>query len=156
MLKQQVEAELKNAMKNREALRLSVFRMLSTAIHNREIEKRTRVGTGKETPLEDEEILQVIRSEVKKRKDAADAYAEGKRPELAEKEKAEANILLAFLPAELLDEEIERVVAEGIAALGVASEKEFGKLIGWVKQRVGARASGERVAAIVKRKLSAA
>ncbi|MBI4132068.1 MAG: GatB/YqeY domain-containing protein [Candidatus Sungbacteria bacterium] len=155
MLKTQIDAALQQALKSRDALRLSAFRMLSAALHNREIEKRTKAGAGEDVPLTEEEIIQVIRSEVKKRHDAVEAYERGGRPDAAAKERAEADILSALLPAELSDSELLAFVAEGKVAIGAVSLKEFGKLMGWVMQRVGSRASGDRVSAIIKKELGA-
>lgn len=153
MSKDVIEAELKAAMRGGDALRLSVFRMLSAALHNREIEKRTRSGEARDAPLTDEEVMQVVRAEMKKRRDAIEAYERGSRPEAAAKERAEADILSSLLPRELGDEELAAIAAEGKAALGAAAQ-DFGKLVGWVMQRVHGRASGERVSAIVRRTLA--
>lgn len=154
MEKDAIEAELKTAMRGGDALRLSVFRMLSAAIHNREIEKRTRSGEAKDAPLTGEEVVQVVRAELKKRRDAIDAYERGGRSEAAAQERAEAEILSSLLPQELSDGEIEAIAAEGKAALGVTAPQDFGRLMGWVMQRANGRASGERVSAIVKRALA--
>ncbi len=154
MSKDVIEAELKAAMRGGDALRLSVFRMLSAALHNREIEKRTRSGEARDAPLTDEEVMQVVRAEMKKRRDAIEAYERGSRPEAAAKERAEADILSSLLPRELGDEELAAIAAEGKAALGAAVPQDFGKLVGWVMQRVHGRASGERVSAIVRRTLA--
>ncbi|MDP3727337.1 MAG: GatB/YqeY domain-containing protein [bacterium] len=153
MLKEHIDAALKQAMKDGDALRRSVFRMLSAAIHNREIEKRSSSGEAKDMVLGDGEIIPVIRSELKKRRDAAEAYDRAGRTEASAGERAEGEILAALLPAELSDEEIARLAADGKAALGAASPQDFGKLMGWVMQRVGGRASGERVSAAIKREL---
>lgn len=155
MFSEAITAELKRALKEQDALRLSVFRMLSAAIHVKEIEKRTRQGQAKPAALSEEEIMQVIRSELKKRKDAAEAYRRGGRFESADQEQAEADVLATLLPQEIGATELESVVDEGIASLGVNSEKEFGKLMGWVMQRLGGRVSGERVAESIRKKLAA-
>lgn len=144
---------MKEALRAGEELRLSVLRMLSSAIHNKEIEKRARLGGGAVQELSDDEVIQAIRSELKKRKDASQAYAKGGRAEAARKEKAEAEILSAFLPREISDEELDEIVSEAAAALGRVSEKEFGKFMAWVMGRVKGQASGDRVAAAVKKKL---
>lgn len=154
MRKEQIDAELRKAMKEGDVLRRSVFRMLSSAIHNREIEKRPSSGEAPDTALGDEEVISVIRSELKKRRDAADAYDRAGRPEASAEERAEGEILAALLPAELSDDALAALAAEGRAALGATSPKDFGKLMGWVMQRVGGRASGERVSAVVKRELA--
>lgn len=154
MLKDQIDAELRKAMKEGDALRRSVFRMLSSAIHNREIEKRSSPGAATDTALGDAEVIPVIRSELKKRRDAADAYDQAGRPEASAGERAEGEILAAFLPAELSDDALAALAAEGKAALGAVLPDDFGKLMGWVMQRVGGRASGERVSAAVKGELA--
>lgn len=153
MLKEKIESELRQALKAGDQLKLSVFRMLSAALHNKEIEKRTRLGEAREMELTEEETIQVIRSELKKRQDAAEAYERGGRSEAAGRERAEAEVLAAFLPPELSDAELEKIISEGQAALGIASEKEFGKLMGWVMGRIKGQASAERVSAIIKRRL---
>lgn len=155
MLGEHIALELKRALKERHALRLSVFRMLASAVHAKEIEKRTRAGEGKPVPLSDEEVTQVIRSELKKRKDAVEAYRRGGRPAAAAQEQAEAEILTRLLPQELDDDAVEAVVDEGIASLGATSEKDFGKVMGWVMARLKGQASGERVSDLIRKKISA-
>lgn len=154
MLKENINSALRQALRERQELKLSVFRMLSAAVHNKEIEKRTRFGGGPEVSLTDEEIIGVIRAEVKKRHDAAEAYARGGRPDVAEREQSEAAILEAFLPQELSAAELDGLVAEGVATLGVNSPRDFGKVMGWVMERVRGRASGERVAEFVRQRIT--
>ncbi len=133
-------------------MKLSVLRMLASAMHNKEIEKRPRSGQDA-VELDDEEVIVIIRSEMKKRKDAAGAYERGGRAEAAEKEKKEAEILSSFLPQELSSEELDRIAAEGAKILGASSEKDFGKLMAWAMKNVKGQASGERVSAAVRKKL---
>src|SRR3989344_8850577 len=112
-LKQKIDADLKEAMKNKEELRLSVLRMLSSALQNRQIDKRTRLSKGNadgvnleaQAALDDNEVMEVIRSESKKRKDAADGFEKGGRKEMAEKERQEFSILQSYLPEELSGED---------------------------------------------------
>ncbi len=153
MLKEQIESELKQALRSGEALRLSVFRMVSAALHNLEIEKRTKSGETRDAELTDAEATQVLRSELKKRKDAAEAYRAAGRSEAAAQERAEADIIASLLPQELSDEEIALLVQEGMQMLGVTSPKEFGQLMGWAISKIAGRASGERVRARIKREL---
>lgn len=148
-----VHSAQQEALKARDELRLSVFRMLSAAIHNREIEKRTRAGTGGDAALDDAEAAAIIRSELKKRKDAVEAYRSGGRQEQARREEREADVLSGLLPQELSDDELGLIAHEGKEALGVSSAHEFGTLMGWVMGRVKGRASGERVRAIIEREL---
>lgn len=154
MLKERIALEMREAMRKGEALKLSVFRLLAAAVHNREIAERSKSGGGAEVSLGDAETIQVIRAELKKRRDAIEAYDQGGRPEAAAGERAEAEVLSAFLPQELSDAEIAALVAEGRTALGAASPNEFGRLMGWVMARVSGRASGERVGEIVRRALT--
>lgn len=153
MRRETIAENLRAALKQRDALRLSVFRMLSSAIHNREIEERTRRGRSE---LRDEDIAQVLRAELKKRRDAAAAYAAGGRVEAAAQEQAEAEIISSLLPPELSDAELDALVVEGRAAVAAAGHQDFGKIMGWVMARAQGRASGERVSAAVKRCLAGA
>lgn len=154
MLKERIESELKQALKSGDQLKLSVLRMLSTSLHNREIEKRTRSGVGAPVELSEEEFIQVVRAELKKRRDAEAAYAAAGRPDAAERESAEAELLEAFLPPERSDAELAEVIDQGFQALGVTSAKDFGKLMGWVMARVKGQASGERVRALIQKRLA--
>jgi len=154
MLKERIESEMRQAIRSGDELRLSVLRLLLAAVHNREIEKRTKSGEAKGATLTDEEVLGAVRSELKKRLDAVAAYEAGQRPEAAARERAEADILNAFLPAELSDQELEALVGTGMAATGASSREHFGKLMGWMMGQVKGRALGDRVAEAVRRKLS--
>ncbi len=167
MLKETIESELKQALKAGEQLKLSVLRMLSAAIHNREIDKRSKIprppavagipaeglGTGT-SELTDAEVVAVIRQEAKKRRDAIAEFGRGGRNDLVAQESAEFEILESYLPPELSDAELSLLIAEGMQTIGVSSEKEFGKLMGWVMGRVEGRASGERVAALIRRTIA--
>lgn len=146
MLKEQINNNLKDAMRAKNELELSVLRMLMGAMKNKEITLRD----GGKAELSDEQILEVIASEVKKRKDAIDAYEQGGRKELADKEKEEIKILGKYLPAQLADEEIETVVRE-IAAGGAA---DFGRTMGQAMAKLKGKASGDKVGAIVKKVLA--
>lgn len=145
-----IENDLKDALRAKEVLRLSVLRMVSAAIHNREIEKRSKTGSPE---LTDEEVIVVLRAEVKKRKDAAEGFEKGGRNDSAQKEKEEAQIIESYLPAGLPDEEIENIVKEVISGLGEVSMKDFGRVMGEVMKEIKGRASGDRVSAAVKKAL---
>ena len=147
-LKESVESEMRAALKAKNAERLGVFRMLLAAFQNREIEKRAKTG---ERELSDAEATAVLRSEVKKRKDAIMEFTKGGRQDLADKESRECAILEPYLPAEMSDEEIEKLLLP--LAKG-ASTADFGKVMGAAMKAVAGRASGERVAAAVKKLLN--
>lgn len=153
MLKPQIQAELKTALKSGDQLRLSVFRMLASAVHNKEIDKRGRSDQASEPELTQEEMFAVVRSEAKKRQDAIEGYEAGHRPEQALKERRELKILESLLPEEMSDQEIIVLIAEGKTAVGASEAKDFGKLMGWIMGRIKGRASGERVSQLIKNEL---
>lgn len=152
---------MKTALRNHEGDLVSALRMLLAAIQNREIEKRTRLSKKggmenleKESQLTDEETLEVIRQEAKKRRDAIEGYEKGGRYNAAEREQRELVILQSYLPQEISDEELEKIVGEVIAALNASTQKDFGRVMGEVIKRVKGQASGERVSNAVKKTLT--
>ena len=159
MLKENITQHIKEALRNKDILRLSVLRMLLSAMNNKSIEKRTRLAKSgsvaadleKLSELSDEEILEVIRSEGKKRHDAIEGFSKGGRTDLAEKESQELKILGEYLPKELSDEEIEKTIQEVVAGLGDVTQKDFGRIMSEVVKKIKAQASGDRVSAAVKK-----
>lgn len=150
--KEKIQNDTKEAMKAKDELKLSVLRMLSSAVKNKELEKRAK--TGKEEALNDEGIVAAVRSEAKKRKDAAQEFEKGGRKDLAEKETMELKILENYLPAEMPDEDLEKIAKEVIAGSGEVTQKDFGRVMGEVMKRVKGEAGGDRVSAAVKKLLS--
>ncbi len=153
--KETIAAHTIAALKGSEALRVSVLRMLSAALHNREIEKRATLrraqgGGGGEAGLSDEEALAVLRSEAKKRRDAIAEFGRGGRKDLAEKEAAELAILEAYLPREL-DEAALTAIVRDVVAEGKFTANDFGRAMGEAMKRVKGQASGDRVAALVRK-----
>lgn len=149
-LKDQLHADLTTSMKARDALRTSTLRMVLTAITNAEV-------SGKEVrELTDDDVLTVLGAEAKKRREAATAFAEGNRPELAEKETAEAEILAEYLPAQLSADEIAAIVTAAVESAGAAGQgmKAMGQVMGIVSPQVKGRADGGAVAAEVKRQIN--
>jgi uncharacterized protein YqeY len=148
-LKQRVRQDLTSAMKGRDELRASTLRMALTAIRNAEV-------AGKEQrELSDDEVTSVLSSEAKKRREAAQAFADAERPELATKETAEAAILMEYLPEPLDAAAIQDIVTAAIEELGAADDgmRAMGRVMGAVKPKVKDRADGAAVAAEVKRQL---
>ncbi len=148
-LKKTIEERIKEAMKSGDAGRLSVLRMVLSAIRNREIQLLK-----KDAGLSDEEVLEVIRSEVKKRKDSIEEFTKGNRPELAEKEKTEMGMLVGYLPPELPDEELERILKDGIREIGAKTKADFGKVMKVSMAVLKGKASGERISAILNQLLA--
>ncbi|KQX73934.1 GatB/YqeY domain-containing protein [Aeromicrobium sp. Root472D3] len=150
-LKDQLHADLTASMKARDALRTSTLRMVLTAITNAEV-------SGKQVKeLTDDDVLTVLGAEAKKRREAATAFTEGDRPELARKETAEAEILAEYLPEQMGADEIAAVVTAAVESAGAAGEgmKAMGRVMGIVSPQVKGRADGGAVAAEVKRQLGA-
>ena len=149
-LKDRLRAELTTAMKARDSLRSSTIRMVLTAITNAE------VAGSEARELSDEDVIAVLATENKKRREAAEAFDDGNRPELAQKERDEAAVIADFLPAQLSEDEIRDLVAAAIEQTGAAGEgmKAMGKVMGVVTPQTKGRADGALVAAEVRRQLT--
>ncbi|MDO8592294.1 MAG: GatB/YqeY domain-containing protein [bacterium] len=145
-LAEKISSDLKAAMLEKRADELSTLRLLIAAARNKEIALR-KDG---QAELSDEQILEVVGSEVKKRRDSVEAYIQGGRQELAEKENAEIKILQKYLPAQMSDQELEKVVQEVIAS----GADNFGKAMGQVMARVKGKTDGGKVGEIVKKMLA--
>jgi uncharacterized protein YqeY len=148
LLKQKINADLLLAMKAGDTLKRDVLRMLDAMIKNTEIEKLKKAEG-----LTDSEVQEVISRAVKQRKDAAAQYIAGNRPELAEKENKEVEILLGYLPKQMDEEEVRKVVAEIIAKVGATSKADIGKVMGPVMGKLKGLADGNLVKKIVEEKL---
>ncbi|WP_405818233.1 GatB/YqeY domain-containing protein [Streptomyces sp. NBC_01390] len=150
-LKSKLREDLNTAIKARDELRSSTLRLTLTAITQEEV-------SGKEKrELSDEEIIKVISREAKKRREAADAFAQGDRPEQAEREKAEGEILAVYLPRQLDDEELNLIVAQAVEeakAAGAEGPRAMGQVMKIVNPKVAGLAEGGRVAAAVKKILA--
>ena len=144
-LSDQVRADLTESMKARSAERTSVLRMLQAAIKNEQINLMHE--------LSDEEVLTVIRKAVKQRHDSIEQYTKGNRPDLAQKEQSELEILKTYMPPELSDAEIESGVREIIASTGAQSKKDMGKVMKEATARYKGRADGKKIQEIVQRLL---
>jgi uncharacterized protein YqeY len=142
-----IRAELTAAMKARDAERLSTLRMLQSAFKYQQIE------SGHE--LSDEEALTVIRKAVKQRLDSIEQFTKGNRPELAEKERREMELLKTWLPPELTDEEIEAGIREIVASTGAQSKKDMGKVMKEASTRYKGRVDGKKIQEIVSGLLGA-
>lgn len=146
-LKDQINSDLKSAMKARDQLRVGTLRLLLTAIHNREIEKRTKAGDEK---LSDDEVREVLSREAKKRREAIDVYTKGGRQDLAEKENQESEIIQQYLPKQLSREETEKIVEQ---ILSRTSAKEFGLAMKEIMKELKGKADAALVSEIVKSRL---
>lgn len=145
-LTERLNQAFKEALKSRDEVTLSTLRMLRTAIRNKEVELRHK--------LTDEEIQAVIGTQVKQRREAITEYTKAGRPDLAQKEEEELNVLLSFLPPQLSPEELEQEVTRIIAEVGAIGPKDLGKVMKTAMARFAGRADGKVVQEIVKRRLS--
>lgn len=144
-LTEKVRADMTAAMKAQEKDRLSTLRMLQTALKNEQI------NVGHE--LSDEEAMTVIRKAVKQRQDSIEQFTNAGRTEMAEKERAEMELLKTYLPAELSQEELEAGIAEIIATTGAQSKKDLGKVMKEATARYKGRVDGKKVQEVVARLL---
>lgn len=159
-LKEKIQQNLNEAVKKREELTSSVLRMLSAAILNKEKEKRYQLAKEnqskkeeelvKQSQLTDEEVTEVICSEAKKRKEAIVEYLKGKRQDLVAKETKEMEILQKYLPEQLSEEEVKKLVKVAIEKTGAKEPKDMGKAMQELMPKIKGRADGNLVSKIVK------
>ena len=148
-LKERLQSDLTAAIKARDELRSATIRMALTAITNEEVAgKQARV-------LSDDEVLTVLTREAKKRREAAEAFDGAGRTELADRERAEGEVLSDYLPAQLGDDELTELVRAAIAETGADNPKAMGQVMKVLQPQVTGRAEGGRVAAEVRRQLGA-
>jgi len=146
-LKDRLRADLTSAMKSRDELRTATLRMVLAAVSAEEV-------AGKEArELSDDEVQAVLRREAKKRREAADAFAEAGRTQQADRERAEGVVLAGYLPAQMEDADLAALVADVITQTGASGMKDMGKVMGAANKAVAGRADGSRVAAEVRRQL---
>lgn len=147
-LKDRLNADLTTAMKARDELVTATLRMALTAVRMEEVAGKAA------RDLSDQEVLAVLAREAKKRREAAEAFQAGGRTELAERERAEGEVLNKYLPAQLSDDDLADLVRKGLAEAGVDDIKQLGKAMKAVQTEVAGRAEGGRVAAEVRRQLA--
>ena len=145
-LAEQLRSDMIAAMKAREKAKLSVLRMLVSAVKDAEIEKREEI--------DDDEVLRLLMSYAKKREEAKQEAAKLGREDLVAQEGFEMEVVKAYLPAQLSDEELQAIVAEAMEETGAASMKDMGRVMKLCQERVAGRAGGSRISAMVKSQLS--
>ena len=145
MIADTITQKIGEALKAREEIRLSTLRLLSSALNYEFIEKQHK--------LDEQEEIVVVRKEAKKRKEAIEAYEKAGATERAEKEKKELQILQEFLPAEMSDEDLEKIVTEAIKVTNASTISDMGKVIGVVMGKAQGKVEGSRVSLMVKNKL---
>jgi len=159
-LKGKIQNDLQGAVKNREELKSSVLRLLLAAVFNKEKEKRYKLSKEKpelnekdleeKSQLNDEEVIDVIFSEAKKRKESIGEFEKGKRTDLVEKEKKELEILEKYLPEQFSEEELKKIIKEAIEKTGAKNIKDIGKVMAELMPKIKGKADGGSVGKIVK------
>lgn len=152
MLKEKLQQDIKNALKSGEAKKRLVIGMVLNSIKNRELQKRAKSGQAEE--LNEEEVLEVIASEVKKRKESIESFKAGGREELAQNEKEELDILMTYMPEQMSEDQVRAEVQKTITETRAKDIKEMGKVIGAVMAKLKGKADGTLVSKIVKEELS--
>jgi len=157
MLKEKINNELKKAMQDKNELLLLVLRGINAAIHNKEIEKRTKLSKQEKdieklkelSKLTEEEVMEVISSEAKKRKDSIEEFKKGGRDDLVEKEEKELEILKKYLPEQMSEEQIREEAKKVIEETGAAGPQDTGKVMGALMPKLKGKAEGGVVSKIV-------
>lgn len=145
-LAERLQTDMKTAMRQGDALTRDTLRMALSSAHNAEVAARR--------PLTDDELVGVLTKETKSRRESIEAYHKVGRDDLADKERAEADILAVYLPRQLTDEEVRALVAEAIDQTGATSARDLGKVMGWLSPRTKGRADGRAVSALVAQELA--
>ena len=145
-LREQIDTDIKGAMKSGAKDKQSALRMLSAALKNKQIDKKR--------PLTDDEVAETVRSLIKQRKDSIEQFAKGGRQDLVDKEAAEVPVLEVYLPKQLLREEVEKIVREAIARTGAQGAKDMGKVMKALVPILAGRADNKLVSELVKNALA--
>lgn len=145
-LREQIPQELKEALRNKKTLELSVLRMLQSAIKNKEIEKNKQ-------ELTDEEVVGVVSAEIKKRRDAAAEFEKVNRPDAADTERKEIEILMRYMPAQMSEDDIRAEVAKAITQSGAGGMKDLGGVMKIIMPAVKGKADGTLVNKVVREEL---
>lgn len=146
-IRDQVMADVKDAMRAKDQLKLNTLRFLQAAVKNREIELRPN-------PITSDEVMNVIKKLVKQRKESIEQYQAGNRQDLADQEAAELKVLEGYLPAQMGRDQVEKVVTEVIAALGAKTVKDMGPVMKEVIARTAGTADNKTVSEVIKSKLT--
>jgi uncharacterized protein YqeY len=148
-LQSQIDEDLKNAMRAKDAARLSVLRLLKAALKNTAIEK-----LGADGELSDADAISVIRKQVKQRQDSIESFEKGGRSELAAKEKAEIAVLNHYLPVAMSTTELQKVVADTIREVGATSRAQLGTVMKALQSKIAGKVDGKTLSTEVQRQLS--
>jgi uncharacterized protein YqeY len=147
-LKETLKSDLTEAIRSSDKVVSGTIRMVLTAITNEEVSgKEARV-------LSDDEIITVLSREAKKRREAAEEFAKANRPDKSAEEKAEGEVIAKYLPAQLTEDDIKKLIAAAVASTGAAGPGDMGKVMGAIKPQIAGKADGSLVSALVKAALA--
>lgn len=144
-LKERIEEDFKQAVRQKEALRLSCLRMIKAAVKNKEIDNRG--------PLDEAQTVAILQTLAKQRRESIEQFKKGGRDDLAEKETAELAFIENYLPQQMSEEELGKIIDEIVQQTGAQGPKEMGKVMKLVIPKAGGRADGKLISELVKRKL---
>ncbi len=167
MLKDKLQADVKEALKSGNAAKRMTLGMILSAVKSRELDKRGRLskthstGSGQadaakleeESKLTDEEVVEVLSSEIKKRKDSVDQFEKGGREDLAKKEKEEMAMLMEYMPEQMSEDAVREEIKKAISATGASGPKDMGKVMGTISPKIKGKFDGSRASAMVKEEL---
>ncbi len=142
---EKIEQDLDNALRNQDQLSLSTLRLLKNSLNAAEKEKKSA--------LSDEEAVKVLQKEAKQRRDSIDSYKQAERQDLADKESVELELIQTYLPEQLGEDELNKIIDAAITESGATDMKDMGKVMGVVSKQTAGKADGGQVAALVKQKL---
>ena len=144
-LKEKLQEDLKSSMKNKDTIRKSVVTLIRAAIKQHEVDNRVE--------LADDAIIDIISKQLKQRKDSLAEFVKANRDDLVEETKSEIQVLEGYLPQQLSEEELEKIVIETIAEVGATSMKDMGKIMATIKPKTAGRADGRKINELVKKNL---
>lgn len=150
MLSEKISQDVKIAIKEGDNFRVGILRMIIAVFKNKEIEKR---GKGEKPELSDEEVIEILSKEIKKRKEAAVIYSDAGRKDLADKELNEVLIIQNYLPIQASFEEVEKIIDGIIKRIGVITQKDFGRIMGEAMKELKGRTESSLIAELIKKKL---
>ena len=160
-LREKIQTDIKKAMQEKNAAKVSVLRMVMAAVFNKEKEKRNKLSKSEQdsskldelSQLTDEEVAEVISSEAKKRKESIEQYTKGDRQDLAEKEKQELELLSEYMPEQIPEDEVRKIVKQKIEELSISGSQETGKLMGAIMPQLKGKVDGSVVSKIVQEEI---
>jgi hypothetical protein len=150
--REKINAAMKEAMKNKDMGRVAAIRLITAAMKDKDINSRT---DGRNDGIDESTLLSMLQSMIKQRLESAKIFRENNRPELAEKEEAEIKVIEEFLPQQLSDDDVAKVIGDIIAATGAAGIKDMGKVMGELKAKYAGQVDMAKAGAVIKQKLSA-